>query len=451
MLRAVLVIALILLGIRYSLKGPFYALLFYLWIGYFRPESWLWWDFFTQLNLSLIVGVVVLGATLLGVTKLQGGWGPILMILLLLQSLLSTFFSPAFDYSFLYWQDFAKSTIISFLIVSLVDSESKLRLTQLVIALSLGFEAAKQGWAQLLLNPGAVNLNPVSNLGDNNGVAVGMLMLLPVLVALARTAPWKWERYGFRFMAVGIVYRAVSTYSRGGFLALTAVGVHYLALSKKKVASALAIIITVAMIAPVLPDYFWERMNTIPTDTENIDEADGSIRSRIHFWRVAMVMANANPITGVGHMAYNAMYDQYDFSEGLFGRARSVHSTWFAVLSELGYPGALIFGLVLCNAFLSCRRAQRVAKRHPELKNLGLLGNAMEAGLIAFSVGGTFVIFQYTELLWHTLALSMALDRIVAARVAALVTATAVPPKMAIRPVLLPIPGHARPAHLRQA
>src|SRR5215510_742064 len=75
MLRAIFVILAILIGIRYSLKGPFYALLFYLWIAYFRPEYWLWWDFFSQLNLSLIVGIAVLGGTLLSGKGLQLGRG----------------------------------------------------------------------------------------------------------------------------------------------------------------------------------------------------------------------------------------------------------------------------------------------------------------------------------------------------------------------------------------
>lgn len=45
MLRSLLVIAAVLVGLRYSLKDPFYALLFYLWFGYFRPQEWLWTDF----------------------------------------------------------------------------------------------------------------------------------------------------------------------------------------------------------------------------------------------------------------------------------------------------------------------------------------------------------------------------------------------------------------------
>src|SRR5262245_37413726 len=105
MLRAIFVIAIISYGLVQSFRGAFYALLFYLWIAYFRPEFWLWSDFVSQLNLSLIVGVLVLGSTLLGGRKLRFGVGPCLMLLFLTQSFMSTLMSPEFNYAWLYWKD----------------------------------------------------------------------------------------------------------------------------------------------------------------------------------------------------------------------------------------------------------------------------------------------------------------------------------------------------------
>ena len=214
MLRALFVTAIILYGLWQSRKGPYHALLLYLWWAYFRPDHWLWWDFVTQLNLSMAVGVYVLLTTLFSGRALHLGNGAVLMPLIAGQAFLSTIFSEAFAYSFPYWQDFAKTTIIAFLMVTLVDDEKKLRLTFVVIALSLGLEATKQGWGQLVLNPGAQNSNTIAMIGDNNGVAVGMLMLLAILVALGRTTASfsKFEKHLYRFMAVGILYRSISTY-----------------------------------------------------------------------------------------------------------------------------------------------------------------------------------------------------------------------------------------------
>ncbi len=63
MLRMVLAIALLLFGAAQSLRGPFYALLFYLGFAYFSPETWVWSDALQGLNLSFIVGVTVLVST----------------------------------------------------------------------------------------------------------------------------------------------------------------------------------------------------------------------------------------------------------------------------------------------------------------------------------------------------------------------------------------------------
>src|SRR5262249_28041626 len=213
MLRAIFVAVIVIYGMVQSFRGPFYALLFYFWIAYFRPEHWLWNDWFSQLNLSLFVGITVLVSALFSQQRrLRLGIAQCLMLLLAAQSVLSTFASPAFDYSWSYCLDFVKSTIISVLLCSLVEDERELRLVFMVIAFSLGLETVKQGWSQMIVNPGAENDNSIAMLGDNNGVAVGVFMLIALFVALARTASRRIEKLAHRFAIVGLVYRGLSTF-----------------------------------------------------------------------------------------------------------------------------------------------------------------------------------------------------------------------------------------------
>src|SRR5262245_1122462 len=363
MLRALFVSTIMAFGLAQSFRGPFYGLLFYLWIAYFRPETWVWFDFVTSLNLSLIVGVGVVAWTVISGRRLPRGRGPVLMMFFVALSLVSTLLSPAFAYSWHSWQEFAKSVVISVLIVVLVDDERRLRLTLAVIGLSLGFEAAKQGWLQLVLNPGGQNINEHPVLGDNNGVAVGMLMLVPIMIALARTAPGKKERVLYRFLAIGTLYRGIVTYSRGGFLACGVLGLHYLLRSRRKLEAAVGLALVGVLVLPVLPGTFWSRMQTI--DIQDEDEPDASIEGRLHFWKVAFNMAAAHPLIGVGHNAYLAVYDQYDDSGQRFGTKRAVHSSWFAVLSETGYSGLLLFLGILGTALRASRRARRLGFRKP--------------------------------------------------------------------------------------
>ena len=437
MLRALFVIGIICYGCAKSVKGPFYALLFYLWIAYFRPEFWLWSDFYSQLNLSLLVGITVVGSMIISPNeKLRYGLNPFLITLFVVQSSLSTLLSPHTDYALPYYFDFVKCAIMTLMIASLVKDERRLRLLFAVIVGTVCIEAVKQGWLQLILNPGAQNANDYIAFGDNNFVAVGMAMTLSMMVPLVRTASTRAERLFIQFCAVGVLYRGISTYSRGGFLGYGALGLQYLARSRRNLAGILSVTVVLAIIAPVLPDAFWARMSTINESRVNLDdtsEADASISGRLHFWAVAWEMAKDNPLLGVGHNAYNASYMKYDFSNGRYPGARSVHNAWLGVMAELGFPGLFLFVALIGRTFWTNIRVQRLARKHPELSTLAHFAVGTEGALVAFAVGGSFVIFQYHEILWHLIGVSIAIDAMARERLAKL--ATPVPVAESVRSV----------------
>lgn len=418
MLRSAIVLAIIAIGIRYSFKGAFYTLLFYLWLAYFRPDYWLWTDFVSPLRLSFVVGVVLLVSSALSKERLRLGLGPLLFLAFFGHTLVSTLLSVRVEYSMPYWQEFAKTIIVCYLMIVLTTTEERLRLVLLVIALSLGFEGAKQGWAELIRRPGALNTNEWPMLGDNNGVAMGMLMLVPMWIALASTASRVWERRTGYFFAAGVAYRAISTYSRGGFLAATALAVFYLTHTKRKFAAIVIASATAGVLVSVLPSQFWERMGTIRTAAERAESIDESAAGRWHFWEVATFMANANPFFGVGHNAYHVAYDRYDTSDGRFGRGRAVHSSWFGILSEQGYMGFALFAAILARAFYVCARARRKLRSCPNPGNLPAYADAIQGGLIVATIGGSFISVHYTELLWHTMALATVVDLLVSERTA---------------------------------
>lgn len=414
MLRTVFVVIALAIGWGFALQSALYALGLYLWIAYFRPESWAWSDIFTTLNLSYFAGAYLLLRTVLAGTPIRLTTRSSLLFLYLAWALLSTTQGLNYDYSMPYWQEFAKAVIISYLITILVQTTADLRFVLMVITFSLGFEAVKQGWLQLLLNPGEANGNRIPFLGDNNLVAVGMAMLLPVIAALAATSTG-WLKRLFQFMSVGVLYRAVSTYSRGGLLALGALGGMHLWRSPNKLRTVVAFVVLLAVVVPVLPQAYWDRMATIAAPA---DERDASQTGRLHFWQVASAMASDHPILGIGHRGYEAAYDTYDWSQGEQGRRRAVHSAWFGVLAEAGYPGLLIYVAIVVSSFFACRRVRKSAARGEVPDELGAYARALETGLVAFIIGGSFVSFQYCEMLWHYFGLTMALERVAVRAVA---------------------------------
>jgi len=86
-----------------------------------------------------------------------------------------------------------------------------------------------------------------------------------------------------------------------------------------------------------------------------------------------------------------------------------VHSVWFGLLSEMGYPGLLLFVLLLADSLWSCWRVSVRFRNDAEHRDLRIYANALMTSIIAFAVGGTFLSYQYNEIIWHFIGLGIAL------------------------------------------
>lgn len=135
---------------------------------------------------------------------------------------------------------------------------------------------------------------------------------------------------------------------------------------------------------------------------------DNSAASRFYFWTVAVRMANDKPF-GTGPGAFPQSYDEYDTTDGAYGRSRAVHSQWFGVIGEMGYVGFVFYFANLMGAWFTTIRAQWLAKRGRIPAELGLYAAGLESSLIACFVAGSFLNFQYVELVWHGVGLTIAL------------------------------------------
>lgn len=409
MLRAIFVFLILAVGGVFALQGPFYTMLLYVWNAYFRPEAWVYGDFVRNFQLSYYIAAILMVQMLLHTQKLKfsGRWA--VVCLFLFHGFLTAVFGEYPDTNLKWFQQFQQIMVIAYVMYCLVEDLKQFRILLLVVLFSLGFESVKQGWATLVLNPGGLNSNSIPFLGDNNMVAVGLLMLVPVAVAFAQLyASSTRKSWFFRFIAVGTIYRALSTYSRGGFLMFATLCATYWVRTKQKLAILVGLILIGIMILFVLPSEFWERMETIA----NYEE---SAAGRLHIWKVALAMARENPFFGVGFQGYESSYNDYDFSLGEYSESRAVHSTWFGLIGDLGYPGLMLFVFIYIQSLRGCRRVQVHAAKYPDSKEwneLRLYAVALESALWAFVVGGTFLNMHYNEMVWHFLIFAMILERL---------------------------------------
>jgi probable O-glycosylation ligase (exosortase A-associated) len=402
----IFVLTIIAVGTVYAVQSPFYALLFYLWNAYFRPEVWTYGGGLYALRLSLVIGVYLVIATAVTMPRFNLNLRSGLILLFFGQCVVGTLTSESPELSASFLGTFWKVLLVSYLMVVLVTDERRFRIALMVIGISLGFELAKQGWADLYRAPGRVNNNPIPFLGDNNGVALGAMMLVPILTSLAQTAQARWEKYFWRFIAIGVLLRGLSTYSRGGFLSAAVVGLATFARSERKVRALIGVAIVGTAVTMYMPQDFWNRMSTIRV--EEGGEREESSAGRIHFWGVAMVMAEAKPLTGVGLNNFVRSYETYNV-DGLFAGQRAAHSSWFGVLGDLGVPGLAIFAGLWLTSLFSCWQVSRAGLKDPGKRNLRLFANGLLTSLLAFGVGGSFLSSHYNEMVWHFFGLSTAL------------------------------------------
>ncbi len=408
-----LVIIVLTTGILFALRQPFYGILLYMWVAHFRPTDWAYAGWLTSIPMADIAAGLTLMLMVIQHRRYPVALFHWAVLGFVVQGALSAQYGVNPEVSWQWYQTFLPAAITSYIITVLVDREDRLRLALIVLVVSMGIEPAKQGLVTLVLRPGAANMNNMNSVGDNNGVGLAMAMLLPITLSLIRTSTIRWERWGLILFCVGLLHRCLTTYSRGTFLTLGVLGLLVILRGRHKVRNLVGIVLISIISWNVMPDAFHERMATINQFNTEDHEMEYSAASRLHLWHTATIMANDRPLQGVGFGAYSAAYRDYDPSQGAYGLIKEAHGSLPGVLADTGYPGLLLYLLVLGTAMWGLVRARRLASFLEPGSVLFEYATGLQYAIIAFLVGGAFLSFMYFEIVWHILALSVVVSILV--------------------------------------
>jgi hypothetical protein len=144
---------------------------------------------------------------------------------------------------------------------------------------------------------------------------------------------------------------------------------------------------------------FLERMATIKTET-SVEEDSESGATRMLYWIAAYEMSKDYPF-GAGSWGFNYYAPIYIPSNIHTGgsKNRSVHSTWFETLSEIGYPGIFSFVMMLFSAYLTTQKAKEKVKN---LKNVDDFFKILtiQCALLTFVIAMTFINRLRSEILY---------------------------------------------------
>lgn len=228
-------------------------------------------------------------------------------------------------------------------------------------------------------------------LGDGNDFALSLNVVIPLCLGLLLGARGI-VRKGFWAAALLVLVAAVVlTQSRGGTLALAAMGAYYWAKSEKKVQTGLVAVTVVALILLYAPAAYFQRMGQL-TDTQ-----EGSASARIGAWKASVRMAADHPLLGVGAGHFGVKYGAEYRTADVYGSGMTAHSLYFLALGELGLPG---FGAVLWFFIYNLRANRHLAGQVRERggpnqeADLRLLSST-SASLIGFAAGAAFLSCLY--------------------------------------------------------
>lgn len=282
------------------------------------------------------------------------------------------------------------------LTVLLIDTREKLHYLLLAIAMSVLLVAVKGGYWAVVLSGfhDRVYGPPGSSYGDNNEFAIAVTMVIPLLVLWLRKAHGRGLRIVL-YLGIALAYASVvSSWSRGGMLALGVMTLTLVLHSKRKLLSVPILLVLGAILFVQLPEQWFGRMESTASY-----QSDQSAQGRIQAWQIGMDLVQDHPITGGGFNAWPVL--TLRDTGGL-----NWHSAYVQVIAEHGYVGLALWIGLLTGTLVSLGWG---GGRSAWAKDYGAM---LQAALMAYLVGGLTLGIAYWELPYHLVVLAALIRRV---------------------------------------
>ncbi len=408
--------ALIMLGlIPLAAIRPYIGLLVWSWLGYMNPHR-LTFGFAYSFPWVMLVAAVTLLS--LGVGKenkrIPRSTVSVLLMMFLLWTGLTTFFAVLPDAAWVSWQTFAKIMVMVFVTLMLINSRERMHWLIWVIVISLGYYGLKGGLFTITSGGGNRVFGPAGSfIGDNNDLAQALCMVLPLMRYLQLQSSRKMVKVGLGLAMFLTGVAILGTYSRGGFIALAVVSAALLLKSRKRLTLAIALMAIGLTAYHFMPPEWSARMDTIH-HAEDVN----TMQSRIQSWEFAANVALHRPLTGGGFKVYEseALWNRYAPEDAV---QRAVHSIYFRVLGEQGFPGLAIFIGLLVASWRSCAYVRNKSRHLPNEKWAFDLSSMLQISVLAFMVAGLATTSSYFDLSYQLMAMCALLKGLLPERVAA--------------------------------
>ncbi|GAB3407619.1 putative O-glycosylation ligase, exosortase A system-associated [Massilia agilis] len=321
------------------------------------------------------------------------------------------------------WDRFMKVVVLFVFVLAIVDSKLHFDFFLGCVVLSVGFYADIEA-LKFLASGGGHKIEGMAGhvLGDRNELAVAFVMLLPICAYLLR-------EYGkqSRALSIGLlgtialtVVAIVGTQSRGGFIALLALGAYFFIKTDRKLLVTTMVAVLALGVSQVATAEWLSRIDSI-----NSAGKDASFMGRVVAWKLSMIMAMRHPFFGGGFKGLEYFPVWSSLSQDFFSypwfytgdalpdteKARAAHSVYFQVLGDHGFFGLAIYLGILVGAFRTAQRVARRARAAASAQWIAQAATTLQLTLFAFCVGGAALSFAYFDLTFAIIALLIVLEK----------------------------------------
>jgi probable O-glycosylation ligase (exosortase A-associated) len=407
-MKALLILSLFTLGAVKALQAPHIGVYLMSWLGYMNPHRMVPWSFVYNLPFAAMAFAVTLIGYVFYKEK-PNNWFAVplvYLVLMLIWSIICTYNGFFPDYAENELLRFFKIQLIIFLTVMIIRSKEQIIYLIWVIYLSVGFYGIKGGVFTLLTGGQYLVWGPEGSfIEGNNEMGLALLIILPLGYFLFQQYSNIWIKTGLVISMLLMTVSVLGTYSRGAFLALICMGIFLWYKSRSKLAIGAIALVGILLFLPFMPEQWSDRMDSI----QNYEQ-DASAMGRINAWTVAVNVAN-DRLTGGGFGHWGTLTFRLYAPEP--ENVHDAHSIYFEVLGELGYPGLILFLLILVSIWFGARsnlkRATQIGNidKHNSQEWIIQLNRMIPVSLVAYMSGGAFLGLAYWDLPYHLLAITI--------------------------------------------
>lgn len=405
-----------------AIRRPLVAYLLWAWTAAFSPNYYLY-GYMSSVRFNLIFACIALFSLLVANARPASDFKAqqkLLLALLVHATLCWLFGYSTNGLNSVVYEGLAKALLFCLVMPAFINDRQRLHALLVALAIGMGFHGVVEG-AKFIASGGGHKVIGVATamISDNNHFAVGQLMIIPVLYFLYQYSSHRLARIGFLCALILATFSVMGTFSRGGFIGLSALGIWFLLSSRRKLLSLSLVAVVALVLFQFAPDRWFDRIDTISEADQ-----DSSFMTRVVAWKVSTMIALDNPVFGGGFHAVQALPVWSAFKDTIGALdfiptpeppivGRAAHSIYFEVLGDMGFIGLFLFLAIWINAWRTALSIKRAAREREDLTWARDLSDMLRVSLLAYAISGAAVSMAYFELFYAYTAIIAVLEHYV--------------------------------------